>query len=61
MENIEKLWEWACSGNTEKLRNYYENGGSINNRHFAFGESHSLIKNNSNIFFIIFQYQHRFL
>ena len=43
MENIEKLWEWACSGNTEKLRNYYENGGSINNRHFAFGESHSLI------------------
>ena len=43
MENIEKLWEWACSGDTEKLRNYYENGGSINNRHFAFGESHSLI------------------
>lgn len=43
MENIDKLWEYACSGNTEELRKYYENGGSINNRYFKFGESHSLI------------------
>ena len=43
MEDINKLWEYACSGNTEELRKYYENGGSINNRYFKFGESHSLI------------------
>ena len=42
-EDINKLWEFACSGNTEKLKEYYENGGSINNRYFRFGESHSLI------------------
>lgn len=42
-EDINKLWEYACSGNTEKLKEYYENGGSINNRYFRFGESHSLI------------------
>ena len=42
-EDINKLWEYACSGNIEKLKNYYENGGSINNRYFRFGESHSLI------------------
>ena len=43
MDDINKLWEYACSGNTEELRKYYENGGSINNRYFKFGESHSLI------------------
>ena len=43
MEDINKLWEYACSGNTEELRKYYVNGGSINNRYFKFGESHSLI------------------
>lgn len=43
MEDINKLWEYACSGNTEELKKYYENGGSINNRYFKFGESHSLI------------------
>lgn len=42
-EDINKLWEYACSGNTEKLKEFYENGGSINNRYFRFGESHSLI------------------
>ena len=42
-EDINKLWEYACSGNTEKLKEYYDNGGSINNRYFRFGESHSLI------------------
>lgn len=42
-EDINKLWEYACSGNTEKLKEYYDSGGSINNRYFRFGESHSLI------------------
>lgn len=43
IEDINKLWENACSGNIEELKKYYENGGSINNRYFKFGESHSLI------------------
>ena len=41
--DINKLWEYACSGNTEELKKYYDNGGSVNNRYFRFGESHSLI------------------
>lgn len=43
LTDIDTLWEYACSGNIEKLREYYENGGSINNRYFKFGEGHSLI------------------
>lgn len=43
LTDIDTLWEYACSGNIEKLREYYENGGSINNRYIKFGESHSLI------------------
>lgn len=43
MKDIEELWEYACSGNIEKLRKYYNDGGSINNRCFKFGEAHSLI------------------
>lgn len=43
LTDIDILWEYACSGNIEKLKEYYENGGSINNRYFQFGESHSLI------------------
>lgn len=42
-EDINKLWEYACSGNTEELKKYYDDGGSINNRYIRFGESHSLI------------------
>lgn len=42
-EDINKLWEYACSGNIEELKKYYDNGGSINNRYFKFGEGHSLI------------------
>lgn len=41
--SIDELWSWACSGETEKLKEYYDNGGSINNRYFKFGDSHSLI------------------
>ena len=43
MTDINKLWEYACSGNIEELKKYYDNGGSINNRYFKFGEGHSLI------------------
>lgn len=43
MTDINKLWEHACSGNIEELKKYYDNGGSVNNRYFKFGEGHSLI------------------
>lgn len=43
MTDINKLWEYACCGNIEELKKYYENGGSTNNRYFGFGEEHSLI------------------
>lgn len=43
MTDINKLWEYACSGNIEELKKYYDNGGSVNNRHIKFGEGHSLI------------------
>ena len=38
LTDINKLWEYACSGNIEKLKEYYENGGSVNNRYSKFGE-----------------------
>lgn len=41
--SIDELWSLACSGEIEKLKEYYDNGGSINNRYFKFGDSHSLI------------------
>lgn len=40
---MEKLWESACCGENDKLKEYYENGGKINRRHKAFGITHSLI------------------
>lgn len=43
MTDINKLWEDACCGNIEELKGYYENGGSVNNRYFKFGDEHSLI------------------
>ena len=43
MTDINVLWEYACSGNIEKLKEYYDDGGSVNNRYFKFGEGHSLI------------------
>lgn len=43
MTDINKLWEYACCGNIQELKRYYENGGSVNNRYFKFGEEHSLI------------------
>ena len=45
MENvrIEMLWEYACCGDIDSLKNYYENGGEVNRRYYAFGGEHSLI------------------
>lgn len=43
MTDINKLWEHACSGNTDELKKYYDSGGSINNRYIKFGEGNSLI------------------
>jgi hypothetical protein len=45
MENIriEMLWEYACCGDVESLKSYYENGGEPNRRYYAFGGEHSLI------------------
>lgn len=44
MENpIGKLWEYACSGENEKLQEYYNNGGKVNRRYRACGKYHSLI------------------
>ncbi len=45
MENvrIEMLWEYACCGDIDSLKSYYENGGEPNRRYFAFGGEHSLI------------------
>lgn len=40
---MEKLWESACCGENDKLKEYYENGGKINRRYRAFGKFHSLI------------------
>ena len=41
--SILDLWSAACNGNTEALKNYYENGGQKNIRYDAFGNKHSLI------------------
>ena len=37
LTDINELWEYACSGNIEKLKEYYDN------RYSKFGEGHSLI------------------
>lgn len=43
MERAEELFGYACSGNMEKLKEYYEGGGSIGNSINRFGNEHSLI------------------
>lgn len=40
---IEILWEYACCGELELLKRYYEDDGETNRRYFAFGSEHSLI------------------
>ena len=40
---IEMLWEYACCGDVESLKSYYENGGEPNRRYYAFGGEHSLL------------------
>lgn len=42
--SIEKLWEYACSGDIEALKHYYlEEWGVINRRYCKFGNENSLI------------------
>ena len=43
METKGKLFEYACSGNIKKLKEYYEGGGAIGNSINSFGSEHSLI------------------
>jgi len=38
-----KVWIWACSGDVDRLEEYYKNGGDLNERYNAFGSDHSLI------------------
>lgn len=41
---IEKLWEYACSGNIDALKRYYKSEeGVLNRRYYKFGIEHSLI------------------
>ena len=37
------VWQYACSGELENLKAYYQRGGMVNRRYEAFGKSHSLI------------------
>lgn len=41
--NIEKLWEYACSGNIGELQKYYNGKHTMYNYYEKFGEKHSLI------------------
>lgn len=41
MQTIEKLWEAACSGDIDILKQYYKTAGNI--RYQKFGREHSLI------------------
>lgn len=43
MTDIQELWEYACSGDIENLKKYYDEGGSVDNRYIKFGTAHSLI------------------
>lgn len=42
-ETVNALWTMACNGQTEKLKEYYENGGKTGCRYNKFGTTHSLI------------------
>lgn len=41
--SIDDLWLYACCGDIERLKKYYENGGEVNRRYYRFGIYHSLI------------------
>ncbi len=44
MENIEKLWEYSCSGDIEALKKHFSlNRSELNKRYSKFGREHSLI------------------
>lgn len=41
--NINDLWTYACGGEIDKLKEYYDNGGKTNRRYNRFNVDHSLI------------------
>lgn len=44
MINIEKLFSYACSGDIEKLKEYYQSEEAVTGRTFRqFGKEHSLV------------------
>lgn len=44
MINIEKLFSYACSGDIDKLKEYYQSGEAAIGRTFhQFGKEHSLV------------------
>ena len=44
VENINEIWGYACSGEIENLKAYYENGGQKDARYYGCGKYHSLTK-----------------
>ena len=40
---IYKLWEYACNGDIEKLKQYYSEHNEVNKRYYSFNKEHSLI------------------
>ena len=38
-----KLWEYACNGDIEKLKQYYSEHNEVNKRYYSFNKEHSLI------------------
>lgn len=42
-ETPEYLWDWVCSNDIAKVKNYYDNGGAVGCKYPKFGTYHSLI------------------
>lgn len=40
---IDELWEYVCTGNLKKVKEYYNNPHRVDQRYEKFGEKHSLI------------------
>lgn len=41
--SIDDLWTYACGGEIDKLKEYYDNGGKPNRKYHRFDHDHSLI------------------
>lgn len=42
-KKLDNLWKYACTGNINALKKYYNSGGKVNQKIEAFGFTHSLI------------------